>query len=197
MNALQFPLGSIEEPGLSIDLTVPGEDLCPLGAGEFPIGPVRIKGTLSPSGREYIFYGTVEGSITAPCDRCLEDARQAFTSDVTWTFVHGLLEQHGSAKTGEGPDDEEIDGLEDDTVVPFDGQVIDLLPTVWEEVVLAVPAKVLCKQDCAGLCPKCGANLNRGACGCGVAIDEGRFSNKGLAGLKDLLPKLKAGPPEE
>ena len=46
------------------------------------------------------------------------------------------------------------------------------------------------------VCPKCGANLNREECGCGVAMDDGRFSNKGLAGLKDILPKLK-GPLED
>lgn len=197
MKALQFPLGSIEEPGLSVDVTVPGEDLRPSGAGEFPIGPIRVSGTLAPSGHEYLFFGTVEGSISVPCDRCLEETTRKFASEVTWTFVHGAPEQHGSSKTGESADEEEFDGLEDDTVVSFDGQVIDLLPTVWEEAVLAAPAKVLCKEDCAGLCPTCGANLNREKCGCGVAIDEGRFSNKGLAGLKDLLPKLKAGPPEE
>lgn len=186
MNTLQYPLGSIEEHGLSIDATVPGERLRPEGADEFPVGPVKVRGTLTPSGHEYIFYGTVSGSITAPCDRCLEDTQQAFTSDVTWTFVHGAPEHHGPS----GEDD--LDELDDATVVPFDGQTIDLLPTVWEEVMLAVPAKVLCKEDCAGLCPKCGANLNRERCGCVVAAEDERFSSKGLAGLKDLLPKLKA-----
>lgn len=198
MNTLQFPLGSIEDHGLSVDVTVPGENLRPEGAKEFPVGPVTVKGTLSPGGHEYIFFGTVAGSITAPCDRCLEDAQQSFTSEVTWTFVHGAPEHQGAVSDEDDSDDEDFDELDDATVVPFDGQTIDLLPTVWEEVVLAAPAKMLCKDDCAGLCPKCGANLNREACGCGVAMDDEEFSNnKGLAALKDLLPKLKAGPPEE
>jgi len=196
VNTLQFPLGSIEEHGLAVDVTVPGGDLRPEGANEFPVGPVRVKGTLAPGGHEYIFYGTVSGSITAPCDRCLEDTEQAFASDVTWTFVHGAQDHHGAAASGEDEEDE-FEDLDDDTVVPFDGQTIDLLPTVWEEVVLAMPAKVLCKEDCAGLCPRCGANLNRDRCGCGAATDDGHFSTKGLAGLKDLLPKLAADSPEE
>ena len=194
MNALQFPLGSIEEHGLSVDVTVPGEDLRPEGAKEFPVGPVRVAGTIAPGGHEYIFYGRVSGSITAPCDRCLETAEQAFASDVTWAFVHGAPEHHGAAQDEDEADDAEF---EDDAAAPFDGQTIDLLPMVWEEVVLAMPAKVLCKDDCAGLCPRCGANLNRDRCGCGAAADDGHFSTKGLAGLKDLLPKLKAAPPEE
>ncbi len=193
MNALQYPLASIEEHGLSVDVTVPGEDLRPAGAKEFPLGPVKVRGTLSPSGHECIFFGTVSGSFSAACDRCLEDTQQAFTSDVTWTFVHGAIEQDEP-----GEDHEDIvDDFDDDSVVPFDGQTIDLSDMVWDEVVLAIPAKVLCDEDCAGLCPKCGANLNRETCGCGAATDEELFSNKGLAGLKDILPKLKAGPPEE
>ena len=193
MNALQYPLASIEDHGLSVDVTFPGEDLRPAGAKGLPLGPVTVRGTLSPSGHECIFFGTVSGSISAPCDRCLEDTQQAFTSDVTWMFVHGETGQDAP-----GEDDDEIaDDPEDGTVVPFDGLTIDLSEIVWDEVVLAVPAKVLCDDDCAGLCPKCGANLNRETCGCGAAMDDELFSNKGLAGLKDILPKLKAGPPEE
>ena len=199
MSALQFPLGSIEGHGFSVDATVAGEELRPSGAAEFPVGPVTVKGTLTPSGHEYIFFGTVSGSITAPCNRCLEDTRQTFRSEVTWTFVHGAPEHHesSSADDDDDDDDEDMDEFDDATVVAFDGLTIDLLPTVWEEVVLAAPIKVLCRDDCAGLCPKCGADLNREACACNVAMDDGKFLNKGLAGLKDLIPKLEAGPPEE
>ncbi len=199
MNALKVPLASIEEHGHTIDTTVPGDDLRPEGVKEFPVGPVTVKGTLSPSDHEYIFFGSVSGTFTAPCDRCLEDAEKAFESEVTWTFVEGAMPADGHADEDDDDDfDEEyLDEIEDDTVIPFDGQTIDLLPTVWEEVMLAVPVKVLCKEDCAGLCPKCGANLNRSACVCVETPDEDMLSNKGLAGLKDLLPRLKPNPPEE
>ncbi len=196
MDTLQFPLTSIEEPGVPVDVTIPGEYLRPEGAKEFPVGPVTVTGTLAPSDDEYIFYGTVSGSINAPCDRCLVDTEQGFTSDVAWTFVHGAPGHHGVAAEDEDADDEHLDDLDDGNVIPFEGPAIDLLPTVWEEVVLGMPSKVLCSEDCKGLCPKCGANLNREQCGCDVAMDDGRFSNKGLAGLKDILPKLK-GPLED
>ena len=151
---------------------------------------MTVKGTLSPSGPEYIFFGTVSGSFTAPCDRCLETTEQPFEAEVTWTFVQGSV-VHPDTDSDDAEDEEIFDELEDDTVIPFDGQTINLMPTVWEEVVLAVPAKVLCKEDCAGLCPRCGQDLNKGACGCGPAAEDTTFSNKGLAGLKDILPKLK------
>ena len=196
MNALQVPLAAVEDHGLNIDTTVPGDQLRPEGVAEFPVGPVTVKGTLSPSGDEYIFFGAVSGTFTAPCDRCLEDTEQSFESEVTWTFVEG------APVTRADDEDEETsndfgDEIEDDTAIPFEGQSIDLLPTVWEEVMLAVPAKVLCTDDCAGLCPKCGANLNVTQCGCAAAVEEDILLNKGLAGLKDLLPKLKPGPTEE
>ncbi|MDZ4860058.1 MAG: DUF177 domain-containing protein [Candidatus Hydrogenedentes bacterium] len=197
MNTLQVPLVSVEDHGLKIDTTVPGDQLRPEGVAEFPVGPVTVKGTLSPSGHEYIFFGAVTGTITAPCDRCLEDTVQEFESEVTWTFVEGAPESRADADEEVDSDDDFGDEIEDDTVIPFDGQTIDLLPTVWEEVMLAVPAKVLCEEDCAGLCPKCGANLNRTNCGCVVAPEEDMLLNKGLAGLKELLPKLKPGPLED
>ncbi|MCX5757894.1 MAG: DUF177 domain-containing protein [Candidatus Hydrogenedentes bacterium] len=76
----------------------------------------------------------------------------------------------------------------DDVIRAFTGDEIDLAPAVWEEVVLAAPTKFLCRPDCAGLCPHCGANWNRGTCNC---HETEELDRKGLAGLADLLPKLK------
>lgn len=197
MNALMFPLASIDELGLSIDTTVPGEQLRPSEVTDFEVGPVTVRGTLSPSGHEYIFFGAVSGTFTAPCDRCLETTEQPFESEVTWTFVHGTPLTDNPAEDALGEDEEVFDDLDDDSVIPFDGQTINLMPTVWEEVVLAVPAKVLCKEDCAGLCPRCGQDLNQGRCGCKPDAEDTSLSNKGLAGLKDLLPKLQPDRPEE
>jgi len=197
VNALQIPLASIEEHGQTIDVTVPGEKLRPAGVGEMPVGPVTVTGTLSPSGHEYIFFGSVSGSIQAPCDRCLELAQMAFENEVTWTFVEGAVESRAADESDDESDDDFLEEIDDDSVIPFDGQTIDMAPTVWEEVMLAVPAKMLCSEECLGLCPKCGANLNRGACGCKPEPEEETLSNKGLAGLKDLLPKLQSNPSEE
>lgn len=197
MNALEVPLAAVGEFGLRIDETVPGEDLKPPGVNEFPIGPVSVEGMLSPSGHEYIFVGSVSGSFTAQCDRCLELTTQAFFSAVTWTFAHGAQQPATGTVDSDDVDEDLFEELVDDTVIPFDGPSINLLPAVWEEVVLAVPAKVLCKTDCAGLCPRCGANWNEGRCACGVVDDERGLSNKGFAGLKDMLPGLKPDRPEE
>jgi uncharacterized protein len=67
---------------------------------------------------------------------------------------------------------------------------------VWEEIVLNAPSKYLCKEECEGLCPRCGANLNREACRCSHE-DEGPQPHGGLAKLADLFPDLKKNESEE
>jgi uncharacterized protein len=79
----------------------------------------------------------------------------------------------------------------------FEGGLVDLSECIWEEIVLFVPLKVLCKDDCEGLCPRCGINLNRTRCDCAAVISEERFTSKGLKGLSDILPRLKPKSPED
>ena len=50
--------------------------------------------------------------------------------------------------------------------VGFFGRVIDIMPQIQESVYALIPTKVLCKEDCKGLCPNCGMNLNEGSCSC-------------------------------
>ncbi len=60
---------------------------------------------------------------------------------------------------------------EDMGVSTYDEGVVDLAGVVHDEVFLELPMNPLCKEDCAGLCPKCGANLNEGRCGCEPDVD--------------------------
>jgi len=78
------------------------------------------------------------------------------------------------------------DALEDPSSYPLapDAIEIDLRPAVREELLLAVPRWVVCRDDCRGLCPRCGKDLNAGPCGCPPAADQ-RWH--GLAALKDKL----------
>ncbi len=107
----------------------------------------------------------VTGSLTAPahltCYRCLTEWDEEQVVRVRELFG---------------------DGLDDDGDYRVDDQHIDLEPLVRDEVVLALPLLPLCRADCAGLCPTCGADLNTGACpGHDVA------SSSPFAGLRDLL----------
>lgn len=71
---------------------------------------------------------------------------------------------------------------DNDDYIFVKNQKIDLSEPLEEELLLVLPAKTLCREDCRGLCPKCGKNLNLGDCGCGKSQGDPR-----LAILKTLL----------
>jgi len=60
--------------------------------------------------------------------------------------------------------------------VHYEGDEIDLTPLVHEQIILALPTRPLCGESCRGLCPRCGANLNAGACGCPAAPPDPRLA---------------------
>jgi len=187
MDDLQIPLSLITEDGLDIDVSATAEELGGAGAEGFPVDRVGVHGTITDLGGEYLFRGTVDGKFTGLCDRCLETAEAPFDIEVAWTFYEGSIPTGVAELAGEDEDGEEDDDWSG--ARPFEGGVIDLVPSVWEEVVLAAPTKYLCKEDCAGLCPRCGQNLNESACTC-KEDSSSDMDNKGLAGLADMFPDL-------
>ena len=192
VNKLRIPLATVPESGLSIDVMAAPEVLNADEASGLLCGPVTVRGTLSNTGEEYVFLGTVSGGIKHACDRCLEKAEFPFSAEAVWPYTHGAPREGLEALS------EEADELGDEAgAYRFHGNEIDLAPQVWEAVVLAVPGKFLCDEDCAGLCSRCGANLNRGACGCGEDLEEEHEDNRGLAGLADMFPDLAPKPSEE
>jgi uncharacterized protein len=100
-----------------------------------------------------------EGVVQAPwvgiCRRCAEP--------VTGTLEIAVTERFGGNET-------------DDDFYPIVDETIDLGPLVRDAVVLELPMAPLCRDDCAGLCPECGANRNEGDCGC-VAPRDPRWAN--------------------
>jgi uncharacterized protein len=189
VSTLDILLASLGENGATIDQVVAVETLRPEGAATLPLQDVAVRGVLREAGRDYVFQGAVSGAFEAPCDRCLETVKAGFDTKVCWTFEPGAVVKTLEVEMEEGAEEEH------EYIFAFEGNHIDLAPYVWEEVALALPGKLLCREDCAGLCPQCGANLNTGACGCRAENEV--LENKGLAGLAELLPKLKPRPPEE
>ncbi|MCK7489366.1 MAG: DUF177 domain-containing protein [Anaerotruncus sp.] len=61
----------------------------------------------------------------------------------------------------------ELHGIDSDDVEKMEGTVIDLAPHLREEIILSMPIRLLCKDDCKGICPDCGKDLNTGECICG------------------------------
>lgn len=136
------------------------------------------------SGRILVKGGFV-GNFAVPCKRCLSDE----TIEVPVDFSLRMVEE---ARRSEEVDDavgeggapkrkrrqkqqkKEDDGmaemaasfeLDEIDAEPFDGKTIDLDPIVREQVLLALPVAVVCREDCKGLCTVCGQNLNESDCG--------------------------------
>jgi uncharacterized protein len=105
----------------------------------------------------------VHADASFDCDRCTEHFVQRI--EVSYTTVYTWTEPEGGIEEGE------------DVYVLGDGQkVIDLSETVHEYLVLGVPIKHLCREDCLGLCAVCGTNLNERLCGCRPDEGDSRWS---------------------
>lgn len=120
------------------------------------------------------FTGDIEAVAHPACSRCLEsyDLPLDLHFDLLYTT---RLEEGGAGESR--MHDEQV------TRTPFDGIRIDLGALLSEQIYLGLPLKPLCGEDCRGLCPRCGANRNQGACGC----PEERAEDPRLRILKDLL----------
>ena len=126
------------------------------------------------TGSALLVQGVVEGQGTCACSRCLEDVTYEFEGDIEGYF---LLEG-SDAPEGEDEDDP---GTDEFDVLPAD-HMIDLEPLIRAALIVDAVDQPLCKDDCAGLCPYCGANLNEGDCGC-IAPPDPTNPFSALAGL--------------
>jgi uncharacterized protein len=86
------------------------------------------------------------------------------------------------------PDEIDVELADEDMNIASYLDVIDLTQVVDEQVALALPMKILCNEECKGLCPRCGIDLNRGECKCRVETSDDR-----LLVLKDIKEKMFGG----
>jgi len=124
------------------------------GLGLDLIGPVSVEGRLQATGPgEYFWRARVQADVRSDCRRCLAEVVRHVDEDLDVLFS------------------DDPDAAEDPAVylLPPGAAAIDLGDVVREELALAVPPYPLCREDCAGLCPRCGADLNAGACACAPA----------------------------
>lgn len=107
--------------------------------------------------------GRVQVALEASCSRCLDVVHLPVTSDLSVTlFPKG--EEPAASEDGEISAD-------DMGVATYEHREIDLSSVVHDEVFLGLPMTPLCSNDCAGLCPRCGDNLNQGPCSCEPEVD--------------------------
>jgi uncharacterized protein len=111
--------------------------------------------------------GEVGTTISLSCSRCLTEYRTPLSSHFTIFYTAGA-------------DDVPVDELElaaDDLIsVTYSGDEIDFTPEIAEQVLLGIPYKPLCREECLGLCPCCGTDLNQAPCSCGGNVTMSAFS---------------------
>lgn len=124
-----------------------------------PAGPIRVTGRLSSAGDDrFYFSGRIEGEASVQCRRCLADAAASVDEEVHFLFADAS--------------DREVGDDQDVYPVPSRAAELDLRPAIREQWLLVVPAFAECREDCKGLCPRCGADLNAGPCECPPEIDS-------------------------
>ncbi len=112
---------------------------------------------------------SVSGSVEVPCSRCLEPAGVAIQGELRYLFSLNKEEDKKAEPDHEADGEEEVillDSWEDE---------IDLGPLVWEVLITLLPAAPVCSDNCRGLCPKCGTNLNLTSCTCSDENEDPRF----------------------
>ena len=142
----------IPEQGLELEFVLPvitGNKAKPDTAS------VRIK--LLRFGKKILVDGSVQGAASLKCSRCLND----FSRPVDLEF----REEYTPADENERGSRQELSGDEMD-IGFYKGEEIDLAGIVNEQVLLEVPMKPLCKNDCRGICSGCGADRNVQSCNC-------------------------------
>ena len=155
-------------PGASVSFST-SLDLSDLRYGNcYPVSePVCAEGSVRNTAGVLVMTGTIHTTIHGVCDRCASD----FTSNVEFPLDVVLVTELTNEEN------------EDEWVFPLEGDSADLEDIVRTVFVLNLDSKLLCKDDCKGLCCRCGKNLNDGPCNCQKELDP-RF-----AALKQLLEK--------
>ncbi|HEX9023915.1 MAG TPA: DUF177 domain-containing protein [Geobacteraceae bacterium] len=136
------------------------------------LGPLRVHLAIAREFDHIRVNGRVEAELNLNCARCLAEYRM----DMVSPFTIFYMRRDGM------PQDEDVELAEEDLIsATYEGDEIDFTAEISEQVILAIPFKPLCREDCRGLCANCGADLNTAECTC----DRGDISLK-FSALKNL-----------
>ena len=129
--------------------------------------PVGAEGSIRNTAGVLVMTGTIRTNLHSVCDRCAAQYEQRVEYDVDVVLVQELSQEED----------------EDPRVFELDGDNADLDEIISTVFVLSMDSKFLCRDDCKGLCCRCGKNLNQGPCSCQ------KEPNPRFAALKQLLNK--------
>ena len=126
--------------------------------------PIRLEGVVENAGDVILLKADVKTEIERTCGRCLKVFTEPLAAQVVEKFYPAGAEN-----------------IENDAFI-YESDLLDITEPVRESLLLAVPLQSLCREDCRGLCPVCGADRNEGDCGCDTTSVDPR-----LAALKQFI----------
>ncbi len=160
---------ALEEPGGTIEVCrdIDLDPLSEYGVEFVPVTPAHLELSVMNSGEGLVLHGSVTVSLRTECSKCAEPFDLLLEADLDSLYLT----------------DEQAEDLPDDLDHEhMAGETIDLAPAVLSSVRLALPYAPLHAEDCAGLCPHCGCNLNVSSCECASEVD----ATHPFAALADL-----------
>lgn len=149
---LSFPIRTLSQGAVQVEGDLAPADDVWLEHDVRPVSGIRVTGRLSGAGSgRYYFSGGFHGTAAGECRRCLAPVEYVVQDDLHLIFADA--------------DDENAD---EPDVYPLGdlGTTLDLRPAIREQWLLDAAVLPLCRPDCKGLCPTCGADLNAGPCDC-------------------------------
>jgi len=124
------------------------------------LSPVAVKGEFVNVSGSIEFKASASVKLGFECDRCCESFEETLDFEIS-----EILKKESSREENDGNPD----------IIYFAGNVIDLDDIAEKALFMNLPSKRLCNEDCKGICPECGKNLNRGSCECDTRAVDPRF----------------------
>ncbi|HEX5436853.1 MAG TPA: DUF177 domain-containing protein [Gemmatimonadaceae bacterium] len=154
---LSYDIRDLEHRAAAVDGWMGPEDPAWIEGDPRPAAPVHATGRISPAGPGRFYWnGRIEGMAKLSCRRCLSPLTAQVAEDVRLLFVQA---------------DDAVAEEPDVFRIPPHARTVDVRPAIREQWLLSAPSYAVCREDCKGLCPRCGADLNAGPCGCGPETD--------------------------
>ncbi len=133
---------------------------------DFTLRKVDINCLLTKTASTIFIKGKLSAIIDIDCSRCLEKTKLPLGADFSYTLIPAKAENKEDLELKE----EELE------ISHYQGDFIDLTPIICEQIILQIPIKALCSENCKGLCPHCGTNLNICACNCYLDFADNRMA---------------------
>jgi len=174
---MKLDLSHVPESGLEVNAELDAREVDMAGADAELAGNLQLHGHVLKAGEEMILEGTLCGAFRLTCSRCLKGFVQPFDFEVWATYIQAPQSQ---------PKARGANTFHEDNRIAFLGDEIDLISGIREDLMLNVPLKPLCNEDCRGLCAQCGTDLNEGDCTCIREAADPR-----LVALRDIRMQME------